>query len=197
MALRYFLATVTIGRKKLNYYVEADQLMSEPDIKDKLSHLASMDFLVETDEEDYEYEELSVDISLEEIDHDKFLFDHTLPNTKRLRTELCCSMLTDPSDVIYSFIRIFNSDLDDSPYGLLVTASCNQDADINYIGVVNQDGKSYQDIVQEGQRDCMMQLRRYFTVDGVSLRRGVLLVAVVPPDEYEEIRQERELALAI
>lgn len=197
MALRYFMAVVTIGRKKLNYYVEADQLMSEPDIKDKLTHLASMDFLVETKEEDYEYEELDVDISMEEIDADKFLFEHTLPNTSRLRTELCCCMLTDPSDVIYSFIRIFNSDLNDAPYGLLVTASCDQDADINYIGVVNQEGKSYQDIVQEGQKDCMMQLRRYFTVDGVSLRRGILLVAVVPPDEYEEIRQERELTLAI
>lgn len=196
MALKFYTATVKIGRKKFMFYVEADQYMSEPDIKDKLTSLATMDFLVESSDED-EYEDISVDVSLDSMEESQFIDKTVFSNYGHLRTELSCTMLTNPSDIIYSFIRYFAADISDEPYGLLVDASCDQDADVSYLGIANYDGKSYQDIVMEGQRDCLMQLRRYFSADGTSLRRGILAIAVVPPNEFEEMCQERELAVAI
>lgn len=196
MALKFYAATVKIGRKKFMFYVEADQYMSEPDIKDKLTSLATMDFLVESSDED-EYEDISVDVSLDSMEESQFIDKTVFSNYGHLRTELSCTMLTNPSDIIYSFIRYFAADISDEPYGLLVDASCDQDADVSYLGIANHDGKSYQDIVMEGQRDCLMQLRRYFSADGTSLRRGILAIAVVPPNEFEEMCQERELAVAI
>lgn len=196
MALKFYSATVKIGRKKFMFYVEADQYMSEPDLKDKLTSLATMDFLVESSDED-EYEDITVNVSLEAMEESRFIEETVFSNYGNLRTELSCTMLTNPSDIIYSFIRYFAADIGDEPYGLLVDASCDQEADVSYLGIANHDGKSYQDIVMEGQRDCLMQLRRYFSVDGTSLRRGILVIAAVPPNEYDEMCQERELAVAI
>ena len=196
MALKFYAATVKIGRKKFMFYVEADQYMSEPDLKDKLTALATMDFITESSDDD-EYEDVTVDIDMEAIEENKFIEETVFSNYGHLRTELSCTMLTNPSDIIYSFIRYFAADISDEPYGLLVDASCDQDADVSYLGIANYDGKSYQDIVMEGQKDCLMQLRRYFSVDGTTMRRGVLVVAAVPPNEYDEMCQERELALAI
>ena len=196
MALKFYGATVKIGRKKFMFYVEADQYMSEPDLKDKLTALATMDFITESSDDD-EYEDVAVDIDMEAIEESKFIEETVFSNYGHLRTELSCTMLTNPSDIIYSFIRYFAADISDEPYGLLVDASCDQDADVSYLGIANYDGKSYQDIVMEGQKDCLMQLRRYFSVDGTTMRRGILVIAAVPPNEYDEMCQERELALAI
>lgn len=196
MALKFYTATVKIGRKKFMFYVEADQYMSEPDLKDKLTALATMDFLTESSDDD-EYEDVTVDIDMEPMEESEFIEGTVFSNYGHLRTELSCTMLTNPSDIIYSFIRYFAADISDEPYGLLVDASCDQDADVSYLGIANHDGKSYQDIVMEGQKDCLMQLRRYFSVDGTTMRRGILVIAAVPPNEYDEMCQERELALAI
>ena len=103
MALKFYSATVKIGHKKFMFYVEADQYMSEPDLKDKLTSLASMDFLVESSDED-EYEDVSVDVSLDAMKENVFIEETVLSNYGHLRTELSCTMLTNPSDIIYNFI---------------------------------------------------------------------------------------------
>lgn len=123
MALKFYAATVKIGRKKFMFYVEADQYMSEPDLKDKLTALATMDFLVESSD-DEEYEDTTVDVGLEPMEESEFIEETVFSNFGHLRTELSCTMLTNPSDIIYSFIRYFAADISDEPYGLLVDASC-------------------------------------------------------------------------
>lgn len=195
MALKYYVANVKIGIKKMLYYVEADQYMSEPDLKNKLTSLATMNYIVESNEED-EYEDAIINIEFDEIEEERFMAETVFSNYGHLRTELSCTMLTNPSDIIFSFIRYFPQDIGDQPYGLLVDANCDQEPDVTYLGVVDGKSKSYQDVVMDGQRDCLMQLRRYFTIDGTTMRRGVLVIAVSPPDEFEEMVQERELSLA-
>lgn len=197
MALKYYRAQVKIGSVRLNYYVEADRLMSEPDLKDKLTSLASVDFIHEMENVEYdEYEEISVDIDMTPIDSDEFM-SGTLTDYSHIRNELCVTMLTDSTNIIYSFLRVMNREVDEEEYGILVSASCYPDNDVDYIGVVNHDGISYQGVVDTGQVDCLRQLKRYFSADGTSLRRAIMVIAYLPPEEYEEMRQERELSLAI
>lgn len=195
MSLIYRRARAKYGRFFFDYYVEADALMSEPDLKDKLASLVTMDIIKECDFSDIN-EEDELDIEFEDIDEDVFFEETLCREYGTLRQELTVSMLLDPTDIIYSFIRVSKKPMSDK-YALLVAAQCDQESDVDYIGVVGADGATYQEVVKEGQKDCLMQLKRYFSMDGVSLRRGLLAVAIIPPDEYEDMRKERELALAI
>lgn len=195
MSLVYRKARAKYGRFFFDYYVEADALMSEPDLKDKLASLVTMDIIKECDFSDIN-EEDELDIEFEDIDEDVFFEETLCREYGTLRQELTVSMLLDPTDIIYSFIRVSKKPMSDK-YALLVAAQCDQESDVDYIGVVGADGATYQEVVKEGQKDCLIQLKRYFSMDGVSLRRGLLAVAVIPPDEYEDMRKERELALAI
>lgn len=195
MSLVYRKARAKYGRFFFDYYVEADALMSEPDLKDKLASLVTMDIIKECDFSDIN-EEDELDIEFEDINEDVFFEETLCREYGTLRQELTVSMLLDPTDIIYSFIRVSKKPMSDK-YALLVAAQCDQESDVDYIGVVGADGATYQEVVKEGQKDCLMQLKRYFSMDGVSLRRGLLAVAVIPPDEYEDMRKERELALAI
>lgn len=197
MALKYYRAKVSVGSVRLNYYIEADRLMSEPDLKEKLTSLASVDFIHEMENMDCdEYEDVFVDINLIPIDSDEFM-SGTLTDYSHIRNELCVTMLTDSTNIIYSFLRVMDREVDEEEYGLLISASCYPDNDVDYIGVVNHDGISYQGVVDAGQMDCLRQLKRYFQADGTSLRRAMMVIAYLPPEEYEEMRQERELSLAI
>lgn len=197
MALKYYRAKVSVGSVRLNYYIEADRLMSEPDLKEKLTSLASVDFIHEMENMDYdEYEDVFVDINLIPIDSDEFM-SGTLTDYSHIRNELCVTMLTDSTNIIYSFLRVMDREVDEEEYGLLISASCYPDNDVDYIGVVNHDGISYQGVVDAGQMDCLRQLKRHFQADGTSLRRAMMVIAYLPPEEYEEMRQERELSLAI
>lgn len=195
MALKYYIANVKIGTRKMLYYIEADQYMSEPDLKNKLTSLATMNYITESLEED-DYEDAVINIDIDSMEGSRFMEETLFSNYGHLRTELSCTMLTNPSDIIFSFIRYFPRDISGESYGLLVDANCDQEVDVTYLGVVDNDKKSYQDVVMDGQKDCLMQLRRYFSVDGTTMRRGVLVIAVSPPDEFEEMVQERELSLA-
>lgn len=195
MSLVYRKARAKYGRFFFDYYVEADALMSEPDLKDKLASLVTMDIIKECDFSDIN-EEDELDIEFEDINEDLFFEETLCREYGTLRQELTVSMLLDPTDIIYSFIRVSKKPMSDK-YALLVAAQCDQESDVDYIGVVGADGATYQEVVKEGQKDCLMQLKRYFSMDGVSLRRVLLAVAVIPPDEYEDMRKERELALAI
>lgn len=195
MALKYYIANVKIGARKMLYYIEADQYMSEPDLKNKLTSLATMNYITESLEED-DYEDAVINIDIDSMEENRFMEETLFSNYGHLRTELSCTMLTNPSDIIFSFIRYFPRDISGESYGLLVDANCDQEVDVTYLGVVDNDKKSYQDVVMDGQKDCLMQLRRYFTIDGTTMRRGVLVIAVSPPDEFEEMVQERELSLA-
>lgn len=195
MSLTYRRARATYGRFFFDYYVEADALMSEPDIKDKLTSLVTMDIIKECDFSEID-EDDELKIEFEDIEEDVFFEETLCREYGTLRQELTVSMLMDPTDIIYSFIRVSKKPMSDE-YALLVAAECDQESDVNYIGIVSDNKTTYQEVVKEGQKDCLMQLKRYFSMDGTSLRRGLLVVAVIPPDEYEDMRKERELALAI
>lgn len=185
--MRYFEVDVKSDDSfRETYYVEIDNLISEMELNDYVVQIAAVDMLMAEDDG----EELEIVRTEELLDVEMI----AVVSDVTVRSKLVITSLNDISNVvlgIYKREKDFN--LGD-PEFFIFSAAAGQDSDITSIGRT-EDGKTREEVIQEGWNDCIYQCKKYFQIPGVVIATGLFTIQSITEDEFDMERSERELVL--
>lgn len=168
------------------YYVEADNLISQEEMRDYIVQVATVDIIYMDDE--IEEFEVCDPIELTEAQ----IFD--IIGNVRVRSKLLIAALNNLDNVVLGiYHKEPNYEPDKSEF-FIFSAAAGQDADVTAIGKTSKD-KSREEVTYDGWFDCISQLKRYWQIPGVVIATGLFTVQTISEEEYEMERAERELVL--
>lgn len=81
----------------------------------------------------------------------------------------------------------------DEPCCYLFEADCGQETEVDFIGVVDKDHPQ-NEVFDTAWDDIIYQLKRYCKLGGWNLMGGLFHVSQLTPEDYEEMRKEREFS---
>lgn len=166
------------------YYVEADNLISQEEMRDYIAQVATVDVIYRDDE--IEEFEVCDPIELTEAN----IFD--IIGNVRVRAKLLITALNNLDNVVLGIYHFEKDYVSGKSEYFIFSAAAGQDSDITAIGQTDEETTKEQ-CIQQGWNDCIYQLKKYFQVPGVIIATGVFTIQRIPKDEYEIERSEREL----
>ena len=184
--MRYFKVEVKAEGYNDTYYAEADNLISDNELRDYIAQVTTVDAIYQDDAIE-EFEVLDP-IELTEMDMFSIIAD------VRVRSKLLITALNDIDNIVlgvYHFEENYSSD--DSEF-FIFSATAGQDADVTAIGKTDGEN-SREKVLRNGWFDCISQLKRYWQTPGVVIATGMLIIQTISEEEYEMERSERELVL--
>ena len=166
------------------YYIEADNLISQEEMRDYVAQIATVDVILSQDEIE-EFEVLDpIELTQEEI--------FNIIGDIRVRAKLLISALNNLDNTVFGiYHKEKGYNPDDSEF-FIFSAAAGQDADVTAIGKTDFE-HSREDVIHDGWFDCVSQLKRYFQVPGVVMATGLFTIQCASEEEYEMERSEREL----
>ena len=168
------------------YYVEADNLISQEEMRDYVAQVATVDVICMDDE----IEELEVCDPIELTEAQVF----DIIGNVRVRSKLLIAALNNLDNVV---LGIYHKEPNYEPNKsefFIFSAAAGQDADVTAIGKTD-DEHSREEIIHSGWLDCVSQLKRYWQIPGVVIATGLFTIQTTSEEEYEMERAERELVL--
>lgn len=184
--MRYFKVEVKAEGYSDTYYAEADNLISDNELRDYIAQVATVDVIYQDDTTE-EFEVLDP-IELTEEDMLDIIVDI------RVRSKLLITALNDIDNTVLGVYHLEeNYSSDDSEF-FIFSATAGQDADVTAIGKTDSE-HSRENIIRAGWFDCISQLKRYWQTPGIVIATGMLIIQTIPEEEYEMERAERELVL--
>lgn len=186
--MRYFEVKVQSDSTfKSTYWVEADNLISDNEIRDYIAQVATIDAL---DSDNDNIEEIEVldprELSNEEI------FD--IIADVRVRSKLIITALNNLDNVVLGIYHYEDDYSPDQSEFFIFSATAGQDADVTAIGKTDID-MTREKVINEGWIDCISQLKRYFQVPGVIIATGIFTIQTTSKEEYDMERADREVVL--
>lgn len=192
--MKYYKSTGSLGGYKYHTYLEANELYTESELKDVLVPIyvtwLSCDLSEEQLEEMYS---TAVDIQLEQVQEEEFMYEAVF--NENTRVEVSLVMLANLDDVLYNVIRVYPEPVIGLPYGLYFGTHYADEVITDHLDVSSGDGTGYMECMKAAQTDIMTQLRRYFHATVSELKTALMAMSSVDPEEYEEMRAERETVL--
>jgi hypothetical protein len=168
------------------YYVEADDLISQEEMRDYIAQVATVDVIYRNDE----IEEFEVCDPIELTEEN--IFD--IISNVRVRSKLLIAALNNLDNVVLGIYHKEPSYEPDKSEFFIFSAAAGQDADVTAIGKTD-DEHSREEVIHSGWLDCISQLKRYWQVPGVVIATGLFTIQTTSEDEYELERSEREVIL--
>lgn len=169
------------------YYVEADNLVSQEELREYVAQVAAIDFVYSEDDSD----EIEIYDPKELDENDMW----NIISDVKVRPKLIITALNDITNVV---LGIYHREKDYTPKTqefFIFSAAAGQDADVTSIGCTSNE-QSREEIVQEGWLDCIQQLKRYWQVPGVVVATGLFTISSISSEEYEVEYAERSVVLA-
>ena len=168
------------------YYVEADNLISQEEMRDYIAQVATVDVIYMDDE----IEELEVCDPIELTKAEVF----DIIGDIRVRSKLLIAALNNLSNIVLGIYHLEkNYDPGKSEF-FIFSAVGGQDADVTAIAKTDENTTREQ-AIHNGWLDCISQLKRYWQVPGVVIATGLFIIQSTSEEEYEMERAERELVL--
>ena len=169
------------------YYVEADNLISQEEMRDYVAKVAVVDVLLSDDDETEELEVLDP----KELTKEDIL---NIVADIRVRAKLIIAALNNLDNVVLGiYHREKDYSVDKSEF-FIFSAAAGQDADVTSIGKTDAE-RSREQVIHDGWFDCIAQLKRYWQIPGVVIATGLFTIQTTCEEEYELERSERELVL--
>ena len=166
------------------YYVEADNLISQEEMRDYVAQVATVDVIYMDDE----IEELEVCDPIELTEAQVF----DIIGNVRVRSKLLIAALNNLDNVVLGiYHKEPNYEPDKSEF-FIFSAAAGQDADVTAIGKTD-DEHSREEVIHDGWLDCVSQLKRYWQIPGVVIATGLFTIQTTSEEEYELERSEREI----
>lgn len=168
------------------YYIEADNLISQEEMRDYIAQIAMTDIIYREEE----VEEFDV-LDPRELTESDIL--HVISDV-HVRSKLLISALNDIDNVVLGiYHKEKNYDPNKSEF-FIFSAAAGQDADVTAIGKTD-DSHLREDVIREGWFDCISQLKRYWQIPGVIIATGLFTIQTTSEEEYELERAEREVVI--
>ena len=168
------------------YYVEADNLISQEEMRDYIAQVATVDVIYMDDE----IEELEVCDPIELTKAE--LFD--IIGDVRVRSKLLIAALNNLSNIVLGIYHLEKDYVSGKSEFFIFSAAGGQDADVTAIAKTDENTTREQ-AIHNGWLDCISQLKRYWQVPGVVIATGLFIIQSTSEEEYEMERAERELVL--
>lgn len=168
------------------YYVEADNLISQEEMRDYVAQVATVDVICMDDE--IEEFEVCDPIELTEAQ----VFD--IIGNVCVRSKLLIAALNNLDNVVLGIYHKEPSYEPDQSEFFIFSAAAGQDADVTAIGKTDENTTREQ-AIYNGWFDCVSQLKRYWQIPGVVIATGLFTIQTTSEEEYEMERAERELVL--
>lgn len=189
--MKYYKIVITIDRteSKFVYYAKTNSLIPLNEFKSYFTHILAMDFqeIKDLDEED------TFSSSFTEIKEEEF-FDECFIDYEHARPIYKLMSLVDISNVYIVVYRSFSKRIDETPEYFLVEGIVDGE-DISVTSIGNTINSSREEVIENCHKDICQQLRRYFTVSGVDLLRGVMQIFSIGPEQYSVEYEDRQLVL--
>lgn len=169
------------------YYIEADNFVSQEEIRDYVAQVAAVDFIYSNSESE---EEFTVKDPIE-IKNDDMLM---IVSDIYVRSKLLITALNNTNNII---LGIYHREKEYSPQKseyFIFSAAGGQEADVTSIGKTDSN-TSLETVIYQGWIDCISQLKRYWQVSGVAIASGLFTIQNIPKMEYELERSEREIVV--
>lgn len=166
------------------YYVEADNLISQEEMKDYIAQIATVDVIYRDDE----IEEFEVCDPIELTEEN--IFD--IISNVRVRSKLLIAALNNLDNVVLGIYHKESNYEPDKSEFFIFSAAAGQEADVTAIGKTD-DEHSREEIIHSGWLDCISQLKRYWQIPGVVIATGLFTIQTTSEEEYELERSEREI----
>lgn len=168
------------------YYVEADNLISQEEMRDYIAQVATVDVIYMDDE--IEEFEVCDPIELTEAQ----VFD--IIGNVRVRSKLLIAALNNLDNIVLGIYHFEKDYVSGKPEFFIFSAAAGQDADVTAIAKTDENVTREQ-AIHNGWVDCISQLKRYWQVPGVVIATGLFTIQSTSEEEYEMERAERELVL--
>ena len=168
------------------YYIEADNLISQEEMRDYIAQVATVDVIYM----DSEIEEFEVLDPIELTNADMF----SIIGDVRVRSKLLIAALNDFNNVVLGIYHLEKDYVSGKPEFFIFSAAAGQDADVTAIAKTDENTTREQ-AIHNGWIDCVSQLKRYWQVPGVVIATGLFTIQATSEEEYEMERAERELVL--
>lgn len=168
------------------YYVEADNLISQEEMRDYVVQVATVDVIYMDDE----IEEFEVCDPIELTDADMF----NIIGDVRVRSKLLIAALNNLDNVVLGIYHLEKDYVSGKPEFFIFSAAAGQEADVTAIGKTDKDN-SREQVILDGWFDCISQLKRYWQIPGVVIATGLFTIQTTSEGEYELERSEREVVL--
>lgn len=168
------------------YYVEADNLISQEEMRDYIAQVATVDVIYMDDK----IEKFEV-CDPREIDKDDAL---SILTDISVRAKLLISSLNNIHNTVLGIYHKEKNYDFDKPEFFIFSAAAGQEADVTAIGKTDKDN-SREQVILDGWFDCISQLKRYWQIPGVVIATGLFTIQTTSEDEYELERSEREVVL--
>lgn len=192
--MKYYKSTGSLGDYKYLTYIEANELYTKGELEEVLAQVYSTWFTYDISEEQAEMLESTIlNVDIDEIQESEFLYEAVF--NQNARVEVSLVMLANLDDVLYNIVRVYKEPVIDEPYGLYFGVNYQEGLITDHLDVATGDGNGYIDCMKDAQRDIMTQLRRYFHATVSELKTALMAMSSVDPEEYEEMRAERETVL--
>ena len=186
--MRYFeIVAQSDGSFRETYYIEADNLISQEEMRDYVAQVSAIDLLLSEDEESETLEVLDPR-ELEKEDIANIIADI------HVRAKLIIAALNNLDNVVLGiYHREKDYSVDKSEF-FIFSAAAGQEADVTSIGKTDMN-HSREQVIHDGWFDCIAQLKRYWQIPGVVIATGLFTIQTTSEEEYELERSERELVL--
>ena len=186
--MRYFeIVAQSDGSFREPYYIEADNLISQEEMRDYVAKVAVVDAVLSCDEEIEELEVLDPK-ELTKADILDIIADI------HVRAKLIIAALNNLDNVVLGiYHREKDYSVDKSEF-FIFSAAAGQEADVTSIGKTDMN-HSREQVIHDGWFDCIAQLKRYWQIPGVVIATGLFTIQTTSEEEYELERSERELIL--
>lgn len=186
--LRYFeMVAQSDSNFRETYYIEADNLISQEEMRDYVAKVAVIDILMAEDDEAEEIEILDP----KELTKEDVL---NIIADVHVRAKLVIAALNNLDNIVLGiYHREKNYSIDKSEF-FIFSAAAGQEADVTAIGKTDAE-HSREQIIHDGWFDCIAQLKRYWQIPGVVIATGLFTIQTTSEEEYELERAERELVL--
>ena len=168
------------------YYVEADNLISQEEMRDYIAQIATIDVIYRDDE----IEEFEVCDPIE-LTEDTIM---DIISDIRVRSKLLITALNNLDNVVLGVYHLEKDYVSSKPECFIFSAAAGQDADVTAIAKTDENTTREQ-AIHNGWFDCISQLKRYWQVPGVVIATGLFTIQTTSEEEYEMERAERELVL--
>lgn len=168
------------------YYVEADNLISQEEMRDYVAQVSTVDVIYMNDE----IEEFEVCDPIELTDADMF----NIIGDVRVRSKLLIAALNNLDNIVLGIYHLEKDYVSGKSEFFIFSAAAGQDADVTAIVKTDEDTTREQ-AIHNGWLDCISQLKRYWQVPGVVIATGLFTIQTISEEEYELERSEREVVL--
>ena len=168
------------------YYVEADNLISQEEMRDYIAQVATIDVIYRDDE----IEELEVCDPIELTEEQ--IFD--IIGNVCVLSNLLIAALNNLNNIVLGIYHFEKDYVSGKPEFFIFSAEAGQDADVTAIAKTDENTTREQ-AIHNGWFDCISQLKRYWQVPGVVIATGLFTIQSTSEEEYEMERAERELVL--